>query len=309
RPVRIHPRSLTVRTGLAARRSELRLLGQRVSSLALVHARHRGGHDRACRWLRSDRDDVPNAGPGMPPRQDRQGVDHQRQPLPPPRSPPGNPGRQNSPQGRPDLGPARPAIRTDPARRDAGRHQRQPPRPRSRRRTRPARRANRHPPVVARDLGSPLRRLRPGANGRSLGEGVGEDAKVAAGGEGEEWVSQFESPLRIYGIAVSFFMFTFIETKLFTKLVLDYLADEEYWELQKLLIAQPAAGDVIPGTGGVRKLRWRTPGRGKRGGYRVIYYAKIEEGVIWMLTMYPKSVRTIVPAHVLRAIRNEVENA
>jgi len=122
-------------------------------------------------------------------------------------------------------------------------------------------------------------------------------------------VSQFESPLRIYGIAVSFFMFTFIETKLFTKLVLDYLADEEYWELQKLLIAQPAAGDVIPGTGGVRKLRWRTPGRGKRGGYRVIYYAKIEEGVIWMLTMYPKSVRTIVPAHVLRAIRNEVENA
>ncbi len=122
-------------------------------------------------------------------------------------------------------------------------------------------------------------------------------------------MSQFESPLRIYGIAVSFFMFTFIETKLFTKLVLDYLADEEYWELQKLLIAQPAAGDVIPGTGGVRKLRWRTPGRGKRGGYRVIYYAKIEEGVIWMLTMYPKSVRTIVPAHVLRAIRNEVENA
>jgi mRNA-degrading endonuclease RelE of RelBE toxin-antitoxin system len=58
----------------------------------------------------------------------------------------------------------------------------------------------------------------------------------------------------------------------------------------------------------VRKLRWRAPGRGKRGGYRVIYYAKVEEGVIWMLTLYPKNVKEDIPAHVLRAIRKEVEN-
>ncbi len=101
-------------------------------------------------------------------------------------------------------------------------------------------------------------------------------------------------------------VFSFIETKLFTRLVLEYLSDEEYQELQKLLIEQPDAGQVIPGTGGVRKLRWRAPGRGKRGGYRVIYFARIERGVIWMLTMYPKNVKDNIPAQVLRQIRDEV---
>src|SRR5437764_6173289 len=103
-------------------------------------------------------------------------------------------------------------------------------------------------------------------------------------------------------------VFSFIETKLFTRLVQEYLSDDEYQELQKLLIEQPEAGDVVPGSGGVRKLRWRAPGRGKRGGYRVIYFARVERGVIWMLTMYPKNVADKIPAHVLRAIREEVEN-
>src|SRR6266436_4023178 len=95
-------------------------------------------------------------------------------------------------------------------------------------------------------------------------------------------------------------VFSFIETKLFTRLIQAYLTDDEYRELQSLLIAQPGAGDVIPGSGGVRKLRWRAPGRGKRGGYRVIYYARIERGVVWMLTIYPKNVVENIPAHLLR---------
>jgi mRNA-degrading endonuclease RelE of RelBE toxin-antitoxin system len=103
-------------------------------------------------------------------------------------------------------------------------------------------------------------------------------------------------------------VFSFIETKLFTRLVQEYLSDEEYQELQKLLIEQPEAGDVVPGTGGVRKLRWRAPGRGKRGGYRVIYFARIERGVIWMLTIYPKNVKDTIPAEVLRRIRQEVDD-
>src|ERR1700737_2586983 len=103
-------------------------------------------------------------------------------------------------------------------------------------------------------------------------------------------------------------MVSFIETKLFTRLVQEYLTDDEYRELQAHLIEEPEAGDVIPGSGGVRKLRWRAPGRGKRGGYRVIYYAKIERGVIWMLTMFPKNVKESIPAHVLRKIRQEIEN-
>jgi hypothetical protein len=63
-------------------------------------------------------------------------------------------------------------------------------------------------------------------------------------------------------------VFSFIETRLFTRLILEYLNDDDYGQLQALLIEQPAAGDVIRGSGGVRKLRWRAPGRGKRGGYR-----------------------------------------
>ena len=101
-------------------------------------------------------------------------------------------------------------------------------------------------------------------------------------------------------------MFTFIETRLFTRLVLEYLSDEHYAELQMTLVANPELGPVIAGTGGVRKLRWAAPGRGKRGGYRVIYYVRRPKGVIWMLTMYPKNVADSIPAHVLREIREEL---
>ena len=103
-------------------------------------------------------------------------------------------------------------------------------------------------------------------------------------------------------------MFSFIETRLFTKLVLEYLNDDDYTRLQETLMREPESGPVIPGTGGVRKLRWAAPGRGKRGGYRVIYYVRRAHGVIWMLTMYPKNVAENLPAHVLRQIAKEVED-
>jgi hypothetical protein len=104
-------------------------------------------------------------------------------------------------------------------------------------------------------------------------------------------------------------MISFIETKLFTGLVQDYLSDDEYQELQKYLVEEPEAGTIVRGTGGVRKLRWAAAGRGKSGGFRVIYFAKLDKGVIWMLTMYPKNVADKIPAHVLREIRKEVEDA
>ena len=104
-------------------------------------------------------------------------------------------------------------------------------------------------------------------------------------------------------------MLSFVETRLFTKLVLGYLSDEEYGALQQAMAQDPNAGPVIPGSGGVRKLRWAAPGRGKRGGYRVIYYVKRAEGVIWLLTIYPKNVAENIPAHVLRQIRKELEDA
>lgn len=103
-------------------------------------------------------------------------------------------------------------------------------------------------------------------------------------------------------------MFTFVETRLFTRLVGDYLSDQEYFKLQVALAGDPELGDVIPGSGGVRKLRWATHGRGKRGGVRVIYFARSLQGVIWMLTIYPKNVMENIPAQTLRKIREEIEN-
>lgn len=102
-------------------------------------------------------------------------------------------------------------------------------------------------------------------------------------------------------------MFSFIESKLFSRLVGEYLTDDEYARLQGTLIEAPEGGALVPGSGGVRKLRWAQPGRGKRGGIRVIYYAKTREGVIWMLTIYAKNEEANIPAHVLRKIREEID--
>lgn len=102
-------------------------------------------------------------------------------------------------------------------------------------------------------------------------------------------------------------MFTFIETRLFTRLVAEYLSDDEYAALQHALVARPEAGALIPGSGGLRKLRWGQPGRGKRGGLRVIYYSQVHRGVIWMLTVYPKNVRENLSVSVLRKVREEID--
>ena len=104
-------------------------------------------------------------------------------------------------------------------------------------------------------------------------------------------------------------MFTFVEAPLFTRLVGGYLTDEEYAALQQALARDPELGDVIPGSGGVRKVRWRTKGRGKRGGVRVVYFVRSQQAIIWMLTIYAKNVAESIPARVLRRIREEIENA
>jgi len=75
-----------------------------------------------------------------------------------------------------------------------------------------------------------------------------------------------------------------------------------------VLAANPEAGDVIPGSGGCRKVRWGRAGAGKRGGVRVIYFTRLASGEIWMLLVYAKSVRDNIPAHILRAIREELEH-
>jgi len=100
---------------------------------------------------------------------------------------------------------------------------------------------------------------------------------------------------------------TFIETQLFTRLIQEYLSDDEYRVLQQALVRNPELGDLIPGSGGVRKVRWGAAGRGKRGGLRVIYVARSAQGQMWMLTAYAKNVREDIPVHVLRKIKEEID--
>ena len=102
-------------------------------------------------------------------------------------------------------------------------------------------------------------------------------------------------------------MISFVETRLFTRLVQEYLSDDEYSALQQALLHDPEAGAIVPGSGGVRKLRWGVAGRGKRGGLRVIYFLRTRQGQIWMLTIYPKNVAENIPAHVMRQIREEID--
>jgi hypothetical protein len=80
----------------------------------------------------------------------------------------------------------------------------------------------------------------------------------------------------------------FIETPIFTREISAFLTDEEYRSLQLALLFRPEQGVLIPGSGGLRKLRWRFHGKGKRGGCRVIYYWD-KQDAIYMLFVYPKS--------------------
>jgi len=89
--------------------------------------------------------------------------------------------------------------------------------------------------------------------------------------------------------------------------VLDYLSDDEYAAMQQFLVVNHEGGDVIPGSGGVRKLRWGVADRGKRGGLRVIYFLRMRKDEVWMLTMYAKNVADNIPAKVLRKIKEAID--
>jgi len=99
----------------------------------------------------------------------------------------------------------------------------------------------------------------------------------------------------------------FIEAPLFTRLIYDYMDDTEYSALQIELAMRPEAGPVIPGSGGIRKLRWSGKGKGKRGGFRIIYYWQNSKNEIWLLTIYAKNEAENMPVNILRKIREVIE--
>jgi mRNA-degrading endonuclease RelE of RelBE toxin-antitoxin system len=86
-------------------------------------------------------------------------------------------------------------------------------------------------------------------------------------------------------------LFHFVEAPAFMRFRDEYLDDDGFAELQRYLAKNPEAGDMVPGAGGIRKLRWKdsSRGKGRRGGLRVVYYCFLSEQEIWLLTLYGKN--------------------
>ena len=99
----------------------------------------------------------------------------------------------------------------------------------------------------------------------------------------------------------------FIETPTFTRQIKELVDDEEYRMLQLRLVARPDAGDLIPRSGGLRKIRLGVAGRGARGGARVIYYWVSAQSQIYMLLAYAKNVQEDLTEQQLRTLRALVQ--
>lgn len=103
-------------------------------------------------------------------------------------------------------------------------------------------------------------------------------------------------------------MFTVIELPTFSCDAGKLWDEDERGEFCAWLAKNPMAGEVIAGSGGCRKVRWERPGMGKRGGVRVIYFNRLENGVIYLMVIYAKTVRGSIPAHLLKAIKETIQH-
>lgn len=99
----------------------------------------------------------------------------------------------------------------------------------------------------------------------------------------------------------------FIETDIFTEDVKTLLDDDEYHKLQVFLATQPDYGDLIQNTGGLRKIRWLSGGRGKRGGVRVIYFHRTHEFEIRLLLIYRKGIKVDLSAREKAILKKMIE--
>ena len=98
-----------------------------------------------------------------------------------------------------------------------------------------------------------------------------------------------------------------VETSIFSRQVQELLSGDEYRQLQLALVLHPDLGTVIPGSGGLRKVRWAIQGRGKRGGVRVIYYWAVMNDKILMLFMYAKNEQDDLTPDQLKVLRKIIE--
>jgi hypothetical protein len=101
----------------------------------------------------------------------------------------------------------------------------------------------------------------------------------------------------------------FVEAPAFSRHVADYLEDDAYRAFQVSLAENPLVGDVMPGTGGFRKVRWADPrrGKGRRGGLRIIYFYFETERQIWLMTLYDKSEASDLSAREKKILKTAID--
>jgi len=99
----------------------------------------------------------------------------------------------------------------------------------------------------------------------------------------------------------------FRETSIFTRQVAALLSDEELTALQWALMGDPERGDLIRGSGGLRKMRWAGSGRGKRGGLRIIYYWHVPGETILLLFAYPKNEQSDLSPSQIQILKSVIE--
>ena len=99
-----------------------------------------------------------------------------------------------------------------------------------------------------------------------------------------------------------------IETRTFSQQATRVWQVEEYEAFVTHIARFPLAGVVIPGTGGIRKIRWRAQGAGKRGGVRIIYFNRSQTQETWLLTLYAKNERETIPPHELKEIKEAIDS-
>ena len=105
----------------------------------------------------------------------------------------------------------------------------------------------------------------------------------------------------------SIIVLTIVESWVFQKQWPLYWTEEERGEFAAYLTDSPYAGDVVPGAGGVRKVRWSRQGRGNSSGVRVVYYLRLDKEQLVLLTLYSKSKLSNLTVQQLKELRNAIE--
>lgn len=99
---------------------------------------------------------------------------------------------------------------------------------------------------------------------------------------------------------------TVAQTPVFQKYAAGIWTDDELDRFVNWIALNPLEGDIIPGSGGLRKVRWSASGRGKRGGARVIYYNLLQDGTVWLLMAYTKAKLDNLPPNFLKELKNAI---